>query len=114
MKKQTLKEIKSALPNLKSQKVEDIANEVDRVLALKRIFTSEDGKELIAELRDSSITAIKKLINAYKNSPDLSLLMGLCAVLDSNFSMLMKMKDISLENELRDMLDEAVIEASRE
>ena len=113
MSKKTLNEINKALPNLKSEKVSDVAEELDRILAIKRIFQSEDGKELITELRNSTIDTIKKLIVSYK-TPDLSILMGLCAVLDGNFSMLMKIRDISMEKELRDMLDEAVIEASRE
>lgn len=114
MARKTLNQIKIALPNLKSEKVSDIADELDRVLVIKRIFESEDGKELIKELRESALDTIKKLIIAYKNTPDLSTLMGLCAILDSNFSMIMKMRDVSMEKELRDMLDSAVIEASRE
>lgn len=114
MVKKILNEINSALPNLKSEKVSDIANELDRVLAIKRIFTSEDGKELVKELRDSCSITIMKLIHTYKNSPDLSTLMGLCAVLDSNYTMLTKVRDVSMEDELREQLDEAVLEATRE
>lgn len=113
MKKKTLNEIKIALPNLKSEKVSDIANELDKVLAIKRIFDSEDGKELITELRSKSIDTIMKLLVAYKKA-DLSEMMGLCAVLDGNISLLMRMRDIDMEKELREMLDEAVVEASRD
>lgn len=113
MKNKTITEINKALPNLKSEKVSDYANELDRVLALKRIFESEDGKELINELRETIVSTISKLTKVYKTA-DLSTMMGLCAVLDGNFNMLMKMKDISLEDEIRKDLDLAVLEASRE
>lgn len=114
MKKGTFNEIKKSLPTIDSEKVVDYADALDRVLVLKRIFSSKDGKELVIELRENSITAIRQLIIAYKSNPDLATLMGLCATLDSNFSFLMKIQDISLEKELRDSLDEAVKEAYRE
>lgn len=114
MAKNTFKEIKKALPNLKSEKVKDISDELDRILAIKRIFQSEDGKELIRELRDTCSTILRKLIIAYKNTPDLPTLMGLIASLDSNYMLLTKVQDISMEQELREQLDEAVIESRGE
>jgi hypothetical protein len=110
--KKTINDIKKAIPNLDSDKVKDYADALDRVLVLKRIFQSEDGKVLIDELRKESISVIRKLIIAYKKKPELSELMGLIAVLDSNFTMLSKIQDISLEKELRESLDEAVLEAT--
>jgi hypothetical protein len=111
MKKKTINEIKSAIPTIDSTKVEDLAEALDKVLIIKRLFDSEDGKVLITELRETSVTAIKKLLIAYKTNPNLETLMGLCASLDSSISFLAKIQDISMEKELRDSLDEAVREA---
>lgn len=111
MAKKTIKEIKSALPGLDSSKVEAYADELDRILAIKRIFQSEDGKVLVNELRDSCSITIKKLLVLYKKSPELPELLGLLAILDSNYQLLSKIQDISLEKEIREQLDEAVKEA---
>ena len=110
-KKKTFNEIKDALPNLKSQKVEDYSDELDRILAIKRIFTSEDGKQLISELRDTCSTTLRKLIVLYKSNPDLPTILGLIATLDGHYTILSKIQDISIEEELREQLDEAVKEA---
>jgi hypothetical protein len=65
MAKKTIKEIKSALPGLDSSKVEAYADELDRILAIKRIFQSEDGRVLVNELRDNCSITIKKLLVIY-------------------------------------------------
>jgi hypothetical protein len=111
MAKKTIKEIKSALPGLDSSKVEAYADELDRILAIKRIFQSEDGRVLVNELRDNCSITIKKLLVIYKKNPELPELLGLLAILDSNYLLLSKIQDISLEKEIREQLDEAVKEA---
>lgn len=111
MKRKTINEIKSALPEVNSQKVVDYADALDRILLLKRIFHSEDGKELIKELREGVILNLRKLLVAYKQNPDLATLLSLCATIDANYSLLSKVQDISLEKELRESLDEAVKDA---
>lgn len=114
MAKKTIKEIKEALPNIESSKVEDYANALDKILAIKRIFQSEDGRELISELRDTCLTTLRKLLVEYKKNPDLPSLVSMIATLDSNYALLSKIQDISLEKELREQLDEAVKEAYRD
>lgn len=114
MSNKTIQQIKNAIPEIESEKVNDYADALDRVLVIKRIFQSEDGKELIKELQEVCFITINKLLFTYKNNPDLPTLISLISILDSHYSMLSKIKDISLEKELREQLDEAVREAYRE
>lgn len=107
----TFKEIKEALPDLKSTKVEDISNELDRILAIKTLFQSDGGKELINVLRTNCSVTLRKLILKSKENPDLPTLLGLIAAYSANIDLLSTVQDISIEEELRLQLDEAVKEA---
>lgn len=107
----TYKEIKKALPDLESNKVADISNELDRILAIKTLFQSEGGKELINVLRTNCSTTLRKLILKSKDNPDLPTLLGLIAAYSANIDLLSTVQDISIEEELRLQLDEAVREA---
>ncbi len=111
LKKKTLAEINRQLPDLKSEKVEVIADELDRILAIKRIFTSEDGKELLAKLKSNCVTALRKASIAAKKGDNANPF-----ILDwqANMDLLGTIQDISMEKELREQLDEAVKEAYRE
>jgi hypothetical protein len=109
--KKTYNEIKSAIPDLESEKVEVYADELDRILSIKRLFTSEDGKVLLGELRDECASLINQLTVSYKKNPNINELISIIANLDSKLSILMKVQDISMEEELRVQLDEAVKEA---
>lgn len=114
MANKTIKEIKEALPNLKSQKVEDISDELDRILAIKTLFQSEGGKVLINDLRNNCSIILRKLILKSKENPDLPTLLGLISAYSAYMDLLSSVQDISLEKEIRDQLDEAVKEAFRE
>lgn len=109
-KQKTIKEIEKALPGIKSEKVSDIADTLDRILAIKRLFQSDDGKELLSSLKDSASISLRKAILAAKRGETNELM---AHILDySAISELMsRVQDISLEKELREQLDEAVKEA---
>lgn len=107
----TFKEIKKALPALESTKVEDIANELDKILAIKTLFQSEGGKVLIDLLRSNCSIVLRKLMLKAKDEPDLPTLLGLIASYSANIDLLSSVQDISIEEELRRQLDEAVKEA---
>ena len=109
--KKTLREIKSGLPELNSEKVEIISDELDRVLSLKLLFTSEGGLELIKVLRNNCAVALNKLVAKSKDNPDLPSLLGLISSYSANVDLLGQLRDVSSEEELRDQLDEAVREA---
>ncbi len=111
MQKKTISEIKKALPGIESTKVEDISNELDRILAIKTLFQSDGGKELINVLRNNCSIVLRKLILKAKENPDLPTLLGLIASYSANIDLLATVQDISLEEELRQQLDEAVKEA---
>lgn len=108
--KKTYREIKKALPNLESNKVEEIADELDKILEIKALFQSDGGKQLITLLRNNCSVALRKSIVAAKNA-DKELLMASILDYSSNMDLLSTVQDISIEEELRKQLDEAVIEA---
>lgn len=107
----TLKEIKTALPELKSEKVDVLSDELDKILAIKKLFQSEGGKILIDSLRSNCAITLRKLMVAGKATPDLQILLALIADYSANMSLLASVQDISLEAEIRNQLDEAVREA---
>lgn len=111
MAKKTYKEIKKSLPELKSEKVEAISDELDRILAIKKLFESEGGKELIIVLRNNCSIALRKLVTKAKENPSLPELLGLISSFSANLDLLATMQDIPLVDELRDQLDEAVKDA---
>jgi hypothetical protein len=104
----TLAEIKGALPGLRSEKVEVISEELERILAIKKLFQSEGGEQLITLLRNNCSVALRKASIAAKKGDSANPF-----ILDwqANMDLLSTVQDISLEKELRDQLDEAVIEA---
>ncbi len=105
----TLKEISDALPNLKSEKVVDISIELEKILAIKALFQSPGGEILIEKLRHNCALALRKaLITARKGENANPFILDFGA----NVDLLAVMQDISLEEELRQQLDDAVIEAS--
>jgi len=106
----TLKEIKKALPELESDKVKDISIELDRILSIKNLFASDGGKELIGVLRNNCSIALRKAIIAAKNGDD-KLLSANILDYSANMDLLATVQDISMEDELRLQLDEAVTEA---
>lgn len=110
-KMKTHDEIQKSLPNLKSEKVKDIADELDRVLAIKTLFQSEGGKQLITVLRNNCSVTLRKLVIEAKNNPSLPILLGLISAYSANIDLLSTVQDISMEEELRNQLDEAVKEA---
>lgn len=112
MPKKTYLEIKDALPDINSEKVKDISDELDKILAIKSLFQSDGGKILIDMLRTNCSIAIRKAIIAAKNG-DEKLLISLVMDYSANLDLLSSVQDISLEEELRQQLDDAVKEAYR-
>lgn len=106
----TYQEIKKSLPSIKSQKVEDMSDELDRILAIKTLFQSEGGKELITVLRNNCAKALRIAIIAAKNGDNQKLT---STILDysANIDLLATVQDISMEEEIRNQLDESVKEA---
>ncbi len=108
--KSTIKEIKEALPDLKSEKVETISDELDKVLALKRLWTSKDGQQLLTVIKNNCSIALRKAtVLAEKGDKDSLLAMVL--KYSANMDLLATIQDINMEQELRTQLDEAVREA---
>lgn len=112
MSKKTIREIKTALPGIESEKVDVLADELDNILALKELFTSDGGKVLINRLRDNCSVALRKAIVAAK-SGDTDKLIPFILDYSANINLLSSIQDISMEKEIREQLDEAVKEAYR-
>jgi len=110
-RKKIIKEIKDALPDLKSEKVEDISEELERVLAIKRLFKSEGGEQLIQLLRNHCANNLRRLVTMAREKPELNSLLSIIFEYSSNLELLKTVGDLSLEEELREQLDEAVKEA---
>lgn len=107
----TKKEIKKALPNIDSNKVDVLADELDRILSIKKLWNSEGGEQLLTVLRNNCFVTIRKLIELSKDKPDLPTLLGLISAYSANLDLLSTVQDIAIEDELRIQLDEAVKEA---
>jgi hypothetical protein len=105
----TLVEIKGAIPDLKSEKVSILAEELDKILAIKKLFQSEGGEVLITVLRNNCSVALRKATIAAKKGENV-----IPFILDysANMDLLSTVQDISMEEELRNQLDEAVKEAA--
>jgi len=112
MAKKTYKSIKKSIPKIEesegAEKVEVLSDELDRILSIKTLFQSEGGKELITVLRNNCANAIKKAVLAAKTGEN-----NIPFLLDysANMDLLSTLQDISIEDELRIQLDEAVKEA---
>lgn len=104
----TSKEIKDALPEVDSPAVDAYAEELDRILALKSLFDSEGGRELLSVLKGSCAIALRKAVVAVKDGNDPNPF-----ILDysANLDLLTRLQDISMEEEIRNQLDEYVKEA---
>ena len=111
--KKTFKEIKSQLPSIESEKVEVLSDELDRILAVKRIWTSDDGKELLKTLKQNCNVALRQAIIAAKKGDSQ---LSIARILDysSNIDLLATIQDISIEKEIRGQLEDAVKEAYQE
>lgn len=107
----TKKEIKKSLPGIDSERVDIIADELDRVLSIKEVFTSPGGKELIKVLRGNCYRALNNLIAVSKKEPDLPTLLGIISTYSANIDLLSQLQEIKSEDELREQLDEAVKDA---
>lgn len=110
MAKNTYKEIKDALPDLNSEKVAVISDTLDSVLAMKRLWKSADGKELLDVLRSNCSVVLRKATVAAE-AGDKDLLLACMLKYAANMDLLATIQDISTEVELRTQLDEAVREA---
>ena len=110
--KKTIKEIKQALPGIDSEKVTVLSDELDKILALKRLFESDGGKVMLEYIKKNCSIALRKSIIAAKNG-DKELLMANVLDYSANIDLLSTLQDISLEEEIRGQLDEAVREAVR-
>lgn len=106
----TIKEIKRALPDLNSEKVEAISDELDRILALKTVFSSEGGQLILTTIKNNCSKALRQSILAAKKG-DKDLLMASVLDYSANLDLLSTVQDISLEEEIRTQLDDAVREA---
>lgn len=108
----TSKEIKKALPDLESEKVEVLSDELDKILAIKGLFESEGGKVLLDVLRSNCARVLRKSVLAAK-SGDKDSLMASVLEYSANLDLLSSVQDISMEQEIRKQLDDAVKEAYR-
>lgn len=111
--KKTLNEIEASLPGIKSEKVKDHADALDKILAVKRVFTSKDGQEVLTTIKDNCSIALRRAILAAKRGDTIEL-MGYVLDYSANVDLISRLKDISLESEIRNQLDDAVKEAYEE
>ena len=110
--KNTIRDIKKVIPNLQSEKVEVLADELDRIQALKTLFRSDGGQQLIGVLKRNCAAALRKLYSAMDDKPTLEILMGLIARYTANLDLLAELQDVTIEDEIQTQLDEAVKEAA--
>ena len=111
MPKKTIKQIKAELPQLNSEKVEVLADELDRIEALKTLFRSDGGKELLAVLKNNCSSTLHKLYSSLDDAPSLDKLISLISRYKANIDLLAELQDIKMETEINNQLDEAVKEA---
>lgn len=113
--KKTIKDIKKSLPGIETspgaEKVEVLADELDRILAIKRLFKSEGGEDLLNVLKGNCAKSLLKLIQVAREKPELNLLLSIIFDYAANMDLLATVQDIGIEDELRIQLDEAVKEA---
>lgn len=108
---ETYKEIKDAIPELDNEKTKVISDELDKVLALKRLWKSADGEQLLTVLRNNCSISLRKLVMIAKTDPKIENLLSVIFEYSSNMDLLATIQDISTEEELRTQLDDAVKEA---
>lgn len=109
----TINEIKKAIPDIESEKVEAYADELDRVLALKALVDTPGGKEILKIVKNNCFIALRKLIKQAKENPTIDQLLATIMDYSANISLIAELQDINTEEELRRQLDEAVKEAYR-
>lgn len=101
----TAKEIKS-FTGISTEKVEVLADELDRIHEMKTLFHSDAGQTLIKRLVGNCEAALMKLYNdpgeAQKH----------LATYRANIDLLAELQDIKAEEEIARQLDEAVKEAA--
>lgn len=95
----------------KKQKIKDVSDALENILTLKRIWTSKDGKTLQIVLKNNCVQSLKKLVTSAREKPDLNTLLAIIFDYSANLDLLMTLGDLSLEEELRNQLDEAITEA---
>lgn len=108
-KKTTIKEIKQAFPKISSEKIEVLADTLDEILMIKSVVQSEGGMLLMEVLKNNCSIALRKAIMAAK-SGDKEALIPYILDYSANMDLLSTLKDVSLEKEIREQLDEAVLE----
>lgn len=109
----TIDEIKDVMPDINSERVEDLSNELDRVLELKTLFNSKGGKQLITLLKNNCAVSLRKLVKLAREKPEIDSLLSVIFEYSANLDLLATLGDLSLEEELRKQLDEAVKDAMR-
>ena len=107
----TLRDIKKAAPDIKSEKVDVLADELDRIQALKNLFRSDGGVQLLNVLRRNCAASLLKLYGAMDDKPTLEALMGIVACYRANLDLLAELQDVTTEEEIQTQLEEAVKEA---
>ena len=95
-KKQTYSEIKKALPNINSERVEVIADQLDEILSIKSLFQSDGGKILENKLKENCSLALRKAIIVSKKG-DAQDTVYFILDYSANIDLLSKLKDISIE-----------------
>jgi len=103
----TQRQIKEALPDVENKEVDSLAEQLDKILAIKSLFKSEGGKVLIGYLRDNCSVAIRKATIAAKSGDDtVPYLLDYSAYMD----LLTTIQDISMEAEIEEQLEKVVKE----
>lgn len=95
----------------KTQKVQDISDELERILAIKELFKSKGGEQLLTLLRNNCASNLRKLVTIAKEKPELDMLLSTVFEYSANLDLLSTLGDLSLEDELRVQLDDAIKEA---
>jgi hypothetical protein len=108
--KQTAKDIKKAT-GISTEKVEILADELDRINTLKTLFRSDAGKVMIERLVSNCAKSLRAMYNA--TDPSHELLLSNLATYKANIDLLAEFQDINAEEEIARQLDEAVKEAGQ-
>ena len=108
--KQTAKDIKAAT-GIATEKVEILADELDRINALKTLFRSDAGKIMVERLVSNCARSLRTMYNA--SEPTIELLLTNLASYKANIDLLAEFQDITAEEEIARQLDEAVKEAGQ-
>ena len=95
---------------MSKNKVLEIEQDLNNILELKALFLSKGGEQLILILRNNCADALMALVKEAESTPNYDRMVSMLHKYSANLSMLTAMQDITLEEEIRSQLDQAIQE----